>query len=79
VDGKRACPPDDCGGVFGYENLLAIIADPEHDEHDDMVAWLEEMRPGFDPNVFDMDEVNRRLKKIRPNVLDAERNVRLFV
>jgi hypothetical protein len=44
-----------------------------------MVAWLEEMRPGFDPNVFDVDEVNRRLKKIRPNVLDAERNVRLFV
>jgi hypothetical protein len=79
VDGKRACPPDDCGGVFGYENLLAIIADPKHDEHEDMVAWLEEMRPGFDPNVFDVDEVNCRLKKIRPNVLDAERNVRLFV
>lgn len=79
VDGKRACPPDDCGGVFGYENLLAIIRDPEHDEHEDMIAWLDEMRPGFDPDAFDVDEVNRRLKKIRPTVLDAERNVRLFV
>lgn len=79
VDGKRACPPDDCGGVYGYENLLAIISDPGHEEHEDMVAWLEEMRPGFDPDAFDIDEVNRRLAKIRPNVLDAERNVRLFV
>lgn len=79
VDGKRACPPDNCGGVFGYENLLAIIGDPEHDEHEDMVAWLEEMRPGFDPDTFDIDKVNKRLAKIRPTVLDAERNVRLFV
>jgi hypothetical protein len=79
VAGKRAGPPDDCGGPPGYESLLAIIRDPAHDEHEDMVAWLEEMRPGFDPDALDLDEVNRRLKKIRPTVLDAERNVRLFV
>jgi hypothetical protein len=77
--GKRACPPDDCGGVPGYEDLLAILNDPKHDEHEDMVAWLEEMRPGFDPEAFDIDDVNRRLRQIRPKVLDAERNVRLFV
>jgi len=37
------------------------------------------MRPDFDPEAFDLDDVNRRLAKIRPHVLDAERNVRLFV
>jgi hypothetical protein len=79
MDGKRACPPDDCGGVYGYENLLSIIRDPGHEEHADMVAWLEEMRPNFDPDAFGLDDVNRRLAKIRPNVLDAERNVQLFV
>jgi hypothetical protein len=79
VAGKRACPPDDCGGVYGYENLLAIIRDPDHEEHEDMTAWLEEMRPDFDPEAFDIHEVNRRLAMIRPNVLDAEHNVRLFV
>lgn len=77
--GKRACPPEDCGGVYGYENLLAILSDPAHEEHDDMVAWLRQMHPGFDPEHFDLAAVNKRLARIRPNVLDAERNVRLFV
>jgi len=79
VAGRRACPPEDCGGVYGYANLLEIIADPNHQDHEDMRAWLAEMRPDFDPEAFDLDDVNRRLAKIRPNVLDAERNVRLFV
>ena len=36
VAGKRACPPEDCGGIWGYENLLAVLADPQHEDH----AWL---------------------------------------
>ena len=38
--GKRACPPEDCGGTWGYENLLEIIKDPEHEEHESMMQWL---------------------------------------
>ena len=40
--GKRACPPEDCGGIWGYENLLEIIKDPEHEEHEEMMQWLKD-------------------------------------
>ena len=40
VDGKRACPPEDCGGPPGYEYLLEVLADPEHEEHDSMIEWI---------------------------------------
>lgn len=79
VAGRRACPPEDCGGIYGYADLLTIINDPSHAEHENLSAWLQEMRPNFDPDAFDIDEVNRRLAQIRPHVLDAERNIRLFV
>ena len=46
VDGARACPPEDCGGVYGYETLLTMIQDPTHEEHESMLEWL---RGGFDP------------------------------
>nr|MDQ2695392.1 plasmid pRiA4b ORF-3 family protein [Pseudomonadota bacterium] len=38
--GERACPPEDCGGVPGYYQLLEILADPSHDEYAGMVEWL---------------------------------------
>ncbi|MBW2061197.1 MAG: plasmid pRiA4b ORF-3 family protein [Deltaproteobacteria bacterium] len=50
LDGKRACPPEDCGGVWGYENLLEIIADPNHEDYDTWIEWLGE---DFDPEFFD--------------------------
>jgi hypothetical protein len=58
LTGKRACPPEDCGGPPGYENLLEILKDPSHPEHEDMFDWL----PGdFDSEKFDIESVNRRL------------------
>lgn len=62
LEGARACPPEDCGGVWGYENLLDALADPEHPEHEDMVEW---MGGEWDPEAFDRDEVNRALRGIR--------------
>jgi hypothetical protein len=50
IAGKRACPPEDCGGVGGYQRLLEIIADPKHEEHDEMIEWL---GGTFDPEAFD--------------------------
>ncbi|HWS33340.1 MAG TPA: plasmid pRiA4b ORF-3 family protein [Actinoplanes sp.] len=38
--GRRAAPPEDCGGIHGYHDLMAILADPEHPDHDDRVTWL---------------------------------------
>ena len=57
IDGKRACPPDDCGGIWGYVDFLEAIGDPEHDQHDEMMEWGGE---DFDPEHFDPKEVNAR-------------------
>ena len=51
IKGKGACPPEDCGGPPGYENLKEIIANPNHEEHEEMVDWLGYV---FDPNKFDL-------------------------
>ena len=40
VGGERACPPEDCGGVWGYERLLEVLADPSDEEHNEMREWL---------------------------------------
>jgi hypothetical protein len=58
LTGKRACPPEDCGGALGYEELLEILKDPSHPEHEDKFNWL----PGdFDTEKFDIESVNMRL------------------
>ena len=60
--GARACPPEDCGGVPGYENLLEAIRDPEHQEHDAMLEWV---GGSFNPQAFDLKKVNRLLHRMR--------------
>ncbi|WP_394229050.1 plasmid pRiA4b ORF-3 family protein [Shewanella colwelliana] len=40
IAGEMACPPEDCGGLFGYQNLVEILTDENHNEHDDTVNWL---------------------------------------
>jgi hypothetical protein len=66
LQGKRACPPEDCGGVWGYEGLLETLKDPGHPDHEEMKLWVEDTVEGeFDPDAFDPEEVNRRLSRIR--------------
>ena len=60
--GKRACPPDDCGGPWGYEHLLEVLRDPKHEEYDEMREWI---GGDFDPEAFDLNEINRTLKSVR--------------
>jgi hypothetical protein len=59
VTGQRACPPEDIGGVFGYERALPIEANPTHPEHQEMLAWI----GPFDPNRFDLEAVNADLSE----------------
>jgi len=59
LEGKRACPPEDIGGVWGYDDLLKIFHDPKHPEHDEMV---EEFGDDFAPEFFDMEDVNLGLR-----------------
>lgn len=58
--GAQACPPEDCGGVGGYEHLLAALGDPGHPRHDRCREWL---GGSFDPERFDREASNRRLRE----------------
>jgi hypothetical protein len=62
VTGRRACPPEDCGGTWGYDELLEILADPGHPEHAERLEWLGlGSADEFDPAEFSLDEVNEAL------------------
>ena len=70
LDGARACPPEDCGGVWGYENLLKILKNRKHPEHKNMKAWLGRE---FDPETFDVEKTNLWLQKLKwPRVTEAQ-------
>jgi hypothetical protein len=58
--GKRCCPPEDCGGPFAYEDLLKVISDKDNAEYKETIEWLGE---DFDPEYFDIEEINERLKE----------------
>lgn len=60
--GKRACPPEDCGGVGGYEELLSVIANPRHEEYEQTMTWL---GGSFDPEAFDVWQTDARLRSPR--------------
>jgi len=62
IAGKRACPPDDCGGPWGYAELLEALADPEHEEHEEMLEWV---GGELDPEAFDLEEANAVLGHIK--------------
>lgn len=58
VGGKRQGPPEDCGGIHGYYNLLEAIRNPAHEDHEEMLEWV---GSDFDPEEFSVDGVNQRL------------------
>uniref|UniRef100_A0A914CDZ7 TnpR protein n=1 Tax=Acrobeloides nanus TaxID=290746 RepID=A0A914CDZ7_9BILA len=56
--GKRACPPEDCGGIYGFAELLEKLTDASHPEHDEMVEWLESCGyVNYKPEHFDASKV----------------------
>lgn len=59
--GKRACPLEDCGGPWGYANLLEAVSDPEHPQHDELYEWAGEI----DPDAFDVEAVNAQFRQWR--------------
>jgi pRiA4b ORF-3-like protein len=62
LSGERACPPEDCGGVYGYYSTLEILRSPRHDEYMQTKTWIESMTGGpFDPDTFDVEAVNAAL------------------
>lgn len=65
LEGKRSCPPEDCGGVWGYETFLKAIKNKKHPRHKEFVGWI---GGSFDPEFFDLEAVNAELRKsdLRP-------------
>lgn len=58
LKGARSCPLEDCGGGWGYENLLEILTDPGHEDYEEWKTWRSE---DFDPEHVDLAAVNRAL------------------
>ena len=62
TDGQLACPPEDCGGIPGYYDLIEAIADPDHERHEELIDWVGE---DFNPQAFSVENVNRMLSPKR--------------
>jgi hypothetical protein len=62
LDGARACPPEDCGGVSGYDELLEVLADPTHEDYEHLRGWAPE---GFAADRFDLVDANQRMRARR--------------
>jgi hypothetical protein len=60
TDGRLACPSEDCGGIWGYANLLDILKHPDHEEYEGYLEWVGD---DFNPEHFDKDAVNKLLKR----------------
>jgi hypothetical protein len=60
--GERSCPPEDCGGIPGYYDLLEAMRDPKNERHDELLDWL---GGEYDPEAFSVEEVNRALQPAR--------------
>lgn len=67
VGGRRACPPEDIGGIWGYAEFLEALRDPTHPDHEQMVTWS---GGHFDPAVCDLNVINARLAHLGPSPWD---------
>jgi hypothetical protein len=61
LKGKRACPPEDCGGIYGYEEMVVKLAGPDNQDKAELLEWIGEE---FEPEKFDIDLVNANLKDL---------------
>ena len=62
LDGARRCPPEDCGGTWGYEKLIKIMRNPKDKEHRSMKEWL---GGSLAPEAFEIEKVNTGLRKLK--------------
>jgi hypothetical protein len=64
LEGERACPPEDCGGVWGYADFLAAIGDPQHEDHEQLLEWI---GGSFDPEEFAAATATKSMKRGLPD------------
>ena len=68
VEGERACPPEDVGGMHGYQEYLEVLADPKHERHEEFMEW----RGPYDPEEFDAQAATKEMRKGLPNWREME-------
>jgi len=61
IGGRNACPPEDVGGPYGYEELLEAIADPDHQRHDELKEWI---GGAFDPASFEVARIEAAFRRL---------------
>jgi hypothetical protein len=64
LEGERACPPEDCGGVWGYGDFVEAIRNPDHERHDELLEWV---GGSFNPEKFDPAKATKAMKKGLPD------------
>ena len=67
LEGERACPPEDCGGVYGYSHLLEVLANPADEEYDELREWIGDK---FNPSDFDPAATTQAMRAGAPNLFD---------
>jgi hypothetical protein len=61
IGGENACPPEDCGGTYGYKELLEVLKNPKHPEYKSSKIWV---GSAFDPMVCEMKTIQQKLGKL---------------
>jgi len=61
IAGERACPPEDCGGPWGYGDFVEAIQNRKHKQHRELLEWV---GGEFDPEAFDLEAVNEELQEV---------------
>lgn len=68
VEGERACPPEDVGGIYGYAEYLEALADPKHERHDEFMEW----QGAFDSEAFSTEKATKHMRRGLPNWREME-------
>ena len=64
LEGARACPPEDCGGIWGYADFVEAIQNPDHERHEELLEWV---GGRFDPEEFDPATATKAMRKGLPD------------
>lgn len=62
ISGQLRCPPEDCGGIGGFYDMLEILKDKKHPQYKQIKTWVGK---GYDPEEFDLAKINKELPKYR--------------
>jgi hypothetical protein len=69
IAGENACPPEDCGGPYGFQQLLDVLKNPKHPEYKETRVWVGK---SFNPTKFSVDACNKELGKLNKYMKEYE-------